>query len=54
MHVSADGSSLGAAPVSALAVGVRLRSAVQGPDGILYVVTDGDGGSGAIWRIVPV
>ena len=54
MHLSADGTTLTAPPVTALNLGVRLRSAVQGPDGDLYVTTDGDGGSGAIWRIIPV
>lgn len=32
---------------------VRLRSAVQGPDGNLYVATDVGSGGGAIWKIVP-
>jgi glucose/arabinose dehydrogenase len=32
---------------------VRLRSAVQGPDGNLYIATDVGGGAGAIWRVVP-
>jgi glucose/arabinose dehydrogenase len=32
---------------------VRLRAAVQGPDGALYVVTDGANGTGAIWRVTP-
>jgi glucose/arabinose dehydrogenase len=36
-----------------LANGVRLRSAVQGPDGNLYISTDVGGGGGAIWKIVP-
>jgi glucose/arabinose dehydrogenase len=55
MHVSADGKSLTpATPVTALALGVRLRAAVQGPDGNLYVVTDGDNGTGEIWRVVPL
>lgn len=36
-----------------LANSARLRTAVQGPDGNLYVVTDGDGGSGKIWKVVP-
>ncbi len=31
----------------------RLRSAVQGPDGNLYLATDVSGGGGAIWRVVP-
>jgi glucose/arabinose dehydrogenase len=54
MHVSSDGTTLTAPAVTALALGVRLRSAVQGPDGDLYVTTDLDNGSGAIWRIIPV
>jgi glucose/arabinose dehydrogenase len=39
--------------------GVRLRSAVQGPDGALYISTDQRNGSTAangqdqIWRVVP-
>jgi glucose/arabinose dehydrogenase len=33
--------------------GIRLRSAVQGPDGNLYITTDAGGGSDAIWRVVP-
>jgi glucose/arabinose dehydrogenase len=31
----------------------RLRSAVQGPDGNLYLATDVPNGGGAIWRVVP-
>jgi glucose/arabinose dehydrogenase len=31
----------------------RLRSAVQGPDGNLYITTDVGGGGGAIWQVVP-
>jgi glucose/arabinose dehydrogenase len=31
----------------------RLRSAVQGPDGLLYIATDGDGPTGAIWKVTP-
>jgi glucose/arabinose dehydrogenase len=53
MHLSAAGTALTASPVTALARGVRLRSAVQGPDGALYVVTDGNNGTGAIWRVTP-
>lgn len=33
--------------------GYRLRSAVQGPDGSLYVTTDDSGLRGQIWRITP-
>jgi glucose/arabinose dehydrogenase len=36
-----------------MANGVRLRTAVQGPDGNLYVVTDNDSGSGKILKVVP-
>lgn len=53
MHLSPDGRSLTNPPVSALALGVRLRAAVQGPDGNLYVVTDGANGAGAIWLVTP-
>jgi glucose/arabinose dehydrogenase len=38
---------------SALAFGVRLRSAVQGPDGSLYVATDVSAPNGAIWKVTP-
>ncbi len=53
MHLNNAGTALSAPPVTALARGVRLRSAVQGPDGALYVVTDGANGAGAIWRVTP-
>jgi len=33
--------------------GQRIRDVRQGPDGALYVVTDGTNGTGAIWRVVP-
>lgn len=33
--------------------GVRLRAAVQGTDGALYLATDDDGPNGAIWRVAP-
>jgi glucose/arabinose dehydrogenase len=53
MHLNAGGTGLTATPVTALARGVRLRAAVQGPDGALYVVTDGNNATGAIWRVTP-
>jgi glucose/arabinose dehydrogenase len=53
MHLNAAGTALTASPVTALARGVRLRSAVQGPDGALYIATDGANATGAIWRITP-
>ena len=33
--------------------GLRLRTAVQGPDGNLYVGTDAVSGGDSIWRLVP-
>ena len=54
MHLNGAGTALTGAAVTALDRGVRLRSAVQGPDGNLYVVTDGANGAGAIWKVVPV
>ncbi len=53
MHLDAAGTALTAAPVTALGRGARLRSAVQGPDGNLYVVTDNTNGTGAIWLVKP-
>jgi glucose/arabinose dehydrogenase len=32
----------------------RLRTPRQGPDGLLYVTTDGGGGSGKVLRVTPV
>ena len=37
--------------VPQLDLGVRLRSAVQGPDGNLYITTDD--GAGAVWKVRP-
>jgi aldose sugar dehydrogenase len=51
MFLDGDGNVSFATPI--LANGVRLRSAVQGPDGNLYISTDVGGGNGAIWRVVP-
>jgi glucose/arabinose dehydrogenase len=53
MHLNSAGTTLTTGAVTAMDRGVRLRSAVQGPDGALYVVTDGNNGAGAIWRVVP-
>lgn len=53
MHLNTAGTALDGSAVTALARGVRLRSAVEGPDGALYVVTDGTSGAGAIWRVTP-
>jgi glucose/arabinose dehydrogenase len=54
LHLDATGTGLTAPPVTALNLGVRLRAAVEGPDGNLYVVTDGDAGTGEIWRVTPI
>lgn len=34
-------------------LGIRLRSAVEGPDGNLYITTDGGSPNGEIWKVVP-
>lgn len=34
-------------------LGLRIRTPIQGPDGALYVTTDGTNGAGQIWRITP-
>jgi glucose/arabinose dehydrogenase len=54
MRMNAAGTALVEPAITALNRSVRLRAAVQGPDGNLYVVTDGTGGAGAIWKVVPV
>jgi hypothetical protein len=51
MFLGGNGDVLFATPI--LANGVRLRSAVQGPDGNLYLSTDVSGGLGAIWKVTP-
>ncbi|MCU0627084.1 MAG: PQQ-dependent sugar dehydrogenase [Gemmatimonadaceae bacterium] len=52
LQVAADGSS--ATQVAELYANVaRLRGAVQGPDGFLYVFTDDGGGRDQVWRILP-
>ncbi len=51
MFLDGNGNVSFATPI--LANGVRLRSAVQGPDGNLYIATDVGGGNGAIWKVVP-
>jgi aldose sugar dehydrogenase len=54
MQLNAAGTALTVPPITVLDRGVRLRAAVQGPDGNLYVVTDGTGTMGGIWKVVPV
>ena len=50
MRMNAAGTALVEPAITVLNRGVRLRSAVQGPDGNLYVVTDGS----VIWKVAPV
>jgi aldose sugar dehydrogenase len=51
MFFDANGNVSFATPI--LANGVRLRSAVQGPDGNLYISTDAGGGNDVIYKVVP-
>jgi glucose/arabinose dehydrogenase len=51
MFLDGNGNVSFATPI--LENGVRLRSAVQGPDGNLYIATDVGGGLGAIWKVTP-
>jgi aldose sugar dehydrogenase len=48
-----DGNGDVAFATQILENGSRLRSAVQGPDGNLYITTDTGGGGDAIWKVVP-
>ena len=54
MSLDGPGTGLTHPAASTLAIRQRLRVPVEGPDGNLYVVTDGDGGGGGIWRVVPL
>jgi glucose/arabinose dehydrogenase len=51
MFLDDDGNVSYTTPI--LDNGIRLRSAVQGPDGNLYTTTDAGAGNDAIWKIVP-
>lgn len=51
MFFDGNGNVSFATPI--LENGVRLRSAVEGPDGNLYIATDVGGGGGAIWKVTP-
>ena len=54
LKVRANGSINKAKDIEVFAnENTRLRSAVQGPDGLLYIATDGNGPNGAIWRVTP-
>ncbi len=48
-----DGSGEVSSATPILEFGTRLRSAVEGPDGNLYISTDVGGGNDAIWKVVP-
>lgn len=51
--LTADGdATTGSAPLFD-SLGQRLRFVVQGPDGALYVGTDGRSGGDEIWRVTP-
>jgi glucose/arabinose dehydrogenase len=47
------GGGLRGAPVVTMQYGYRLRTAVEGPDGNLYLTTDDTGSRGQIWKITP-
>jgi glucose/arabinose dehydrogenase len=51
MFLDGNGNVSFATPI--LENGVRLRTAVEGPDGKLYIATDIGGGNGAIWKVTP-
>jgi glucose/arabinose dehydrogenase len=52
MFLDGPGTTVGSTVVPAqLDLGVRLRSAVQGPDGNLYLTTDET--AGAVWKVTP-
>jgi aldose sugar dehydrogenase len=51
MFLDGNGNISFATPI--LDNGVRLRSAVQGPDGNLYISTDTGGGNDVIYKVVP-
>ncbi|MDX2194377.1 MAG: PQQ-dependent sugar dehydrogenase [Gemmatimonadales bacterium] len=52
LTLAADGRSATNTPLLQ-ANGERLRTVVQGPDGALYVTTDGKGGGDEVWRLAP-
>ena len=53
MFLDSPGTTMTSTVVPAqLDLGVRLRSAVQGPDGNLYLTTDSS--TGAVWKVTPV
>jgi glucose/arabinose dehydrogenase len=52
LRLNGDGSSATSTPILNT-LNERLRLAHQGPDGALYVLTDGKSGGDEIWRLVP-
>ena len=53
LQLSADGTGTTRNTPLFESLGQRLRFVVQGPDGALYVGTDGRSGGDEIWRVVP-
>jgi aldose sugar dehydrogenase len=51
LRLNADGTTATNTPI--LSVGDRIRSVTHGPDGSLYVLTDGKSGGDEIWRVTP-
>ncbi|MCU0635846.1 MAG: PQQ-dependent sugar dehydrogenase [Gemmatimonadaceae bacterium] len=51
LRLNADGTTATNTPI--LSVGDRIRAVTQGPDGSLYVLTDGKAGGDEIWRVTP-
>lgn len=52
LQLAADGRTV-TLQARALEFGERLRAVTQGPDGALYVATDGKSGGDEIWRVAP-
>lgn len=51
LRLNADGTSATNTPI--LSLGDRLRAVALGPDGSLWVLTDGKSGGDELWRVVP-
>lgn len=51
LRLNTDGTAATNTPI--LSVGDRIRSVTFGPDGSLYVLTDGKAGGDEIWRVTP-
>ncbi|MCU0649511.1 MAG: PQQ-dependent sugar dehydrogenase [Gemmatimonadaceae bacterium] len=51
LRLNADGTTATNTPI--LSIGERIRGVTQGPDGSLYVLTDGKSGGDEVWRVTP-